>query len=74
MATDFIDRYTAAYGDAPSTFAGHAYDALYLVVEAARRIDGDLTADALRDEIEATSGWVGIGGTFTFSLRRTTTA
>jgi branched-chain amino acid transport system substrate-binding protein len=67
VATDFIDRYTAAYGDAPSTFAGHAYDALYLIVEAARRIDGDVTADALRNEIEATSGWVGIGGTFTLS-------
>ncbi len=67
VATDFIDRYTAAYGDAPSTFAGHAYDALYLIVEAARRIDGDLTAEGLRDEIEATSGWVGIGGTFSFT-------
>ncbi|MBN2204217.1 MAG: ABC transporter substrate-binding protein [Thermoleophilia bacterium] len=67
VATDFIDRYTAAYGQAPSTFAGHAYDALYLVVEAARRIDGEITPEALRDEIEATSGWVGIGGTFTFS-------
>jgi len=67
VATDFIDRYTEAYGEAPSTFAGHAYDALYLIVEAARRIDGDITPEALRDEIEATSGWVGIGGTFTFS-------
>ncbi len=34
VATDFIDRYTEAFGDAPSTFAGHAYDALYLIVEA----------------------------------------
>jgi branched-chain amino acid transport system substrate-binding protein len=67
VATDFIDRYTAAYGDAPSTFAGHAYDALYLVVEAGQRIDGDITPEALRDEIEATSGFIGIGGTFTFS-------
>ncbi len=67
VATDFIDRYTEAYGEAPSTFAGHAYDALYLIVEAARRIDGEITAEALRDEIEKTSGWVGIGGTFTFS-------
>ena len=67
VATDFIDRYTQAYGDAPSTFAGHAYDALYLIVEAAKRIDGDITPAALRDEIEATSGFVGIGGTFTFS-------
>ena len=67
MATEFIDRYTEAFGDAPSTFAGHAYDALLLIVEAAKRIEGDITAEALRDEIEATSGFVGIGGTFTFS-------
>jgi branched-chain amino acid transport system substrate-binding protein len=67
VATDFIERYTAAYGDEPNTFAGHAYDALYLIVEAAKRIDGDLTPEALRGEIEATAGFVGIGGTFTFS-------
>ncbi len=67
VATDFIDRYTAEFGDAPSTFAGHAYDALYLIVEAARRVEGDLTPAALRDEIEKTAGFVGIGGTFTFS-------
>ena len=52
MATDFVDRYTTAYGEAPSTFAGHAYDALYLIVEAAKRVTGDLTPAALRDEIE----------------------
>ena len=26
-----------------------------------------MTPEALRDELEKTSGWVGIGGTFTFS-------
>jgi branched-chain amino acid transport system substrate-binding protein len=67
VATDFIDRYTKAYGAAPSTFAGHAYDALYLITEAAKRIDGDLTPEALRDEIEKTSGFTGIGGTFNLS-------
>lgn len=67
VATDFVNRYQAAYGDAPSTFAGHAYDALYLITEAAKRVSGELTASALRDEIEKTSGFVGIGGTFTFS-------
>lgn len=66
-ATDFIDRYTKAYGAAPSTFAGHAYDALYLITEALKRIDGDLTPEALRNEIEKTAGFTGIGGTFTFS-------
>ncbi len=64
VATDFVTRYEDAYGEAPSTFAGHAYDALHLIVEAAKRIDGDITPTALRDEIEKTTGFVGIGGTF----------
>lgn len=67
VATDFIDRYTTQFGEAPSTFAGHAYDALYLITEAARRVEGELTPQSLRDEIEKTAGFVGIGGTFTFS-------
>ena len=67
VATDFVDATRQAYGEAPDTFAGHAYDALYLVVEAAKRVDGDVTPEALRDEIEKTTGFVGIGGTFTFS-------
>jgi branched-chain amino acid transport system substrate-binding protein len=67
VATDFIDRYQKAYGEAPSTFAGYAYDALHLTVDAAKRVQGDLTPAALRDEIEKTSGFVGTGGTFTFS-------
>lgn len=67
VASDFIDRYEAQFGKAPDTFAGHAYDALNLIVEAAKRIDGDIEPAALRDEIEKTSGFVGIGGTFTFS-------
>ena len=64
VATDFTDRYEKAYGEAPSTFAGHAYDALYLIVGAARNIEGDLTPEALRDELEETAGMIGIGGTF----------
>ncbi|HEX5640982.1 MAG TPA: ABC transporter substrate-binding protein [Thermoleophilia bacterium] len=67
VATAFIDEYTQAYGEAPNTFAGHAYDALYLVVEAAKRIEGDITPEALRDELENTAGFVGIGGTFNLS-------
>ena len=67
VATDFVSRYEAEFGAAPSTFAGHAYDALNIIAEAAKRVDGDLTSAALRDEIEKTSGFVGIGGAFTFS-------
>jgi branched-chain amino acid transport system substrate-binding protein len=67
-ATAFIDRYTETYGEAPTnTFAGHAYDGLYLVVEALKRLDEGFTSADLRDEIEKTSGFAGIGGVFTFS-------
>ncbi|MBN2847710.1 MAG: ABC transporter substrate-binding protein [Coriobacteriia bacterium] len=66
-ATGFVERYTAAYGVAPDHFAGHAYDGLYLVVEALKRLDEGFTPADLRDEIEATSGFPGIGGVFTFS-------
>ena len=59
VATDFIDRYTAAFGDAPSTFAGHAYDALYIIVEARSASTATSPPEALRDEIEATAGFVG---------------
>lgn len=67
VATDFIERYEAEYDARPDIFAGHAYDALWLVVEAAKRLEGEFTPAELRDEIEATEGWVGIDGTFTFS-------
>jgi branched-chain amino acid transport system substrate-binding protein len=68
VATEYIARYTETYGEPPtSTFAGHAYDGLHLVVEAMKRLDEGFTPADLRDEIERTDGFVGIGGTFTFS-------
>jgi len=66
-ATEFIDNYEAANGQPPSTFAGHAYDALYLIVNAAKSIDGEITAASLRDAIEKTKAFAGIGGSFTYS-------
>lgn len=67
VATDFIDRYTAEYGAAPDIFAGHAYDAIWLIADALGRIEGDVTPAALRDALEATSGFVSVGGVFTYS-------
>jgi branched-chain amino acid transport system substrate-binding protein len=67
VAMDFIDRYTEAYGEAPNTFAGHAYDALHIIVDALGRVDGEVTGESLRDAIVDTSDFVGIGGTFNYS-------
>jgi branched-chain amino acid transport system substrate-binding protein len=67
VATGFVERYTAEYGVKPDHYAGHAYDGLYLVVEAMKRLPEGFTSADLRDEIEKTSGMPGIGGVFTFS-------
>lgn len=67
VATQFIEDYKAATGTEPNTFAGHAYDALYLIVNAAKTLDEGFTPEDLRMAIEATDGFVGIGGVFTFS-------
>jgi len=67
VAEDFVARYQAKYGKAPDIFAAHAYDALNIIVEALKRAGANPTPAAVRDEIEKTSGFVGLDGTFTFS-------
>lgn len=67
VATDFIKRYSAKYGAAPDIFAGHAYDAIGLIADALGRVEGEADGPKLRDALEATKGWVGIDGTFTYS-------
>ena len=62
----FIADYSAKYGSEPSAFAGHAYDGLYLMVEAIKRA-GTIDKAAVRDALEATQGFVGITGEFNFS-------
>jgi branched-chain amino acid transport system substrate-binding protein len=67
VATDFITRYKAQYGKAPDTFAGHAYDAFWIIVNALKAAGSEADYAKLRDAIEATKGFVGIGGTSTYS-------
>lgn len=67
VATAFIEDYKAETGKDPNTFAGHAYDALHIIVNAMEALPEGFTKAELRDQIEKTSGFVGIGGTFTFS-------
>lgn len=64
---EYHDMFTAKYGRAPDHYGGHAWDALHIVVEAIKRAGVDADRAAIRDEIEKTSGFVGIGGIFTYS-------
>ncbi|MDO8963772.1 MAG: ABC transporter substrate-binding protein [Coriobacteriia bacterium] len=67
VATDFTKRYTEAYKTGPDTFAGHAYDAFWLLAGALKSAGPDADAAKLRDAVEQTTGFVGIGGTFNFT-------
>jgi branched-chain amino acid transport system substrate-binding protein len=66
VITDFIAQYQAAYpGEAPSTFAGHAYDGWTLAIEAVKAVGTD--KEKVRDWLESAKGVVGISGVFSMS-------
>lgn len=67
VATDFTTRYKTAYNADPNTFAGHAYDAFNIIVEALKKNAGDTDPAKLQAALEGTQGFVGIGGTFNMS-------
>ena len=57
----FKADYSKAFGDQPSSFAGHAFDAWHIAVAAMK--EAGTEPAALRDAIEKTDGFVGISGT-----------
>lgn len=60
----FIADYTAKYAEGPNSFAGHAYDAIHILVKALEKAGSD--NEALRDAIEETQGFNGISGIFNY--------
>ncbi|MDX1592598.1 MAG: ABC transporter substrate-binding protein [Gammaproteobacteria bacterium] len=58
----YKNTYEAVHGPV-STFGGHAYDGLFIAIEAIARAGGTDKAK-VRTEIENTSGFIGTGGVF----------
>jgi branched-chain amino acid transport system substrate-binding protein len=58
--------YEARYKEDVSTFGGHAYDALLILVEALKQA-GTPDRDKVRDALENLKGIVGTAGVFNFS-------
>ena len=58
--------YQSRYHQDVSTFGGHAYDGLYLVVDAMKKARSTDKAK-VRDAIESTRGWMGVDGEFNMS-------
>jgi branched-chain amino acid transport system substrate-binding protein len=61
----YKQAYEEKFGEEVSTFGGHAYDSLHLVLNAIRAVGSD-PAD-IRDYIESTQAFIGTGGIFWFS-------
>ncbi len=57
--------YESKYGEDASTFGGHAYDAVLVLIEAIKKAGAD--KEKVRDAIENMKGLAGTGGVFNFS-------
>lgn len=62
---DYLKAYEAAVGKKPNQFGAGAFDAFKILTAAIARAGTEPTA--LCDAIEATSGYVGLGGIYTYS-------
>ncbi|HHX65495.1 MAG TPA: ABC transporter substrate-binding protein [Chloroflexi bacterium] len=67
----FVHDYVESSGKPPCTFAGHAWDALHIILNVLETLPEGLNLEeqriAVRDGIENTRGFVGVDGTFNFS-------
>jgi len=61
VVTEYKQAYESATKQPVSTFGGHAYDGLFILVEAIKRANST-DSKKIRDEIEKTKGFVGTGG------------
>jgi branched-chain amino acid transport system substrate-binding protein len=61
VAVNYSRTYQEKTGQPVSTFGGHAYDGLMILVQAMQRAGGPDKA-MVRDEIEKTKGYIGTGG------------
>ena len=68
VVVGYSHTYTQKTGQPVSTFGGHAYDGLAILVQAMQRAKSADPAK-LRDEIEKTKGYVGTGGIVNMSAK-----
>jgi branched-chain amino acid transport system substrate-binding protein len=61
VVTEYRQAYESATKQPVSTFGGHAYDGLFILVDAIKRANST-DPKKIRDEIEKTKGFVGTGG------------
>ncbi len=65
VAMKYLEDYKAKFNEPLSSFGGHAWDSLHLVVNAMAAVGCDKAG--IRDHVEKTTGFVGQHGVFNFS-------
>jgi branched-chain amino acid transport system substrate-binding protein len=65
VVTAYKKSYEAKYKEDVSTFGGHAWDALHILVQAVKQ--AGLDREKVRAAIEGTKGYVGTAGVFNYS-------
>lgn len=63
---EFINEYSQEFGEPPNTFAGHAYDAFMILVDALKKVK-TTDPEKIRQAIEETTDFVGCDGVFSYS-------
>jgi len=66
VVTAYQREFESRYKQDVSTFGGHAYDGLYLVVDAMKKA-GSTDKAKVRDALESIRGWMGVDGEFNLS-------
>jgi len=62
---DYKKEYEAKFESGVSTFGGHAYDAMYMLIDALKAVGPDRAK--IRDHLENIKGFIGTAGKFNFS-------
>lgn len=60
----FVKAFETKYSKAPNAFHALGYDTMYYLADAIGRVDGDITGEAIKDQLAATKDLSLITGTF----------
>ena len=61
----FVEAFKAKNNEAPNAFHALGYDSIYFIVDAIKRVDGDITGEAIQKQLASTKDLSLITGTFT---------
>lgn len=65
ITQQFVKSYSDKYGEEPGNWSALAYDAVMVMMDAMKRVDGELTRESLNKALDDTD-YTGVSGTYQF--------